>query len=161
MESRDFIFIYDIMMLESYIIITSLLPSMMGFASRICCSIQECWPLTAARNWRISLVDSVLPAPLSPLSGEEKRKEGRGGEGRGGEGRGGEGDGREGEREGGRGGRVVERGKGERKQCVKAGGGEGRGGEGRGGEGEERGRGKRGEGSIEVNKKQNNLHVQI
>ena len=43
------------------------LPSMMGLASRICCSIQECWPDTAARNWRISLVLSVLPAPDSPL----------------------------------------------------------------------------------------------
>lgn len=42
-------------------------PSRTGLASRICCSIQECCPLTAARNWRMSLVDSVLPAPLSPL----------------------------------------------------------------------------------------------
>lgn len=44
-----------------------LLPSMMGLASRICCSIQECCPDTAARNCRISLVLSVLPAPDSPL----------------------------------------------------------------------------------------------
>lgn len=42
-------------------------PSMMGLASRICCSIQECWPLTAARNCKMSFVDSVFPAPLSPL----------------------------------------------------------------------------------------------
>lgn len=42
-------------------------PSKTGLASRICCSIHECCPLTAARNWRMSLVDSVLPAPLSPL----------------------------------------------------------------------------------------------
>ena len=46
---------------------------MMGLASRICCSIQECCPLTAARNWRISLVDSVLPAPLSPLCVRDER----------------------------------------------------------------------------------------
>ena len=42
-------------------------PSKTGLASKICCSIHECCPLTAARNWRMSLVDSVLPAPLSPL----------------------------------------------------------------------------------------------
>lgn len=47
-----------------------LIPSKMGFASRICCSIQECCPLTAARNCNISLVLSVFPAPDSPLSGE-------------------------------------------------------------------------------------------
>ena len=40
---------------------------MMGLDSIICCSIQECCPLTAARNCRISFVLSVLPAPLSPL----------------------------------------------------------------------------------------------
>ena len=39
----------------------------MGFASRICCSIQECFPLMAARYCRISLVLSVFPAPDSPL----------------------------------------------------------------------------------------------
>lgn len=44
------------------------LPSRMGFASRTCCSIQECWPLMAARNCRISLVLSVFPAPDSPLA---------------------------------------------------------------------------------------------
>lgn len=44
-----------------------LLPSKIGFASRICCSIQECWPLTAARNCSMSLVFSVFPAPDSPL----------------------------------------------------------------------------------------------
>ena len=43
-------------------------PSRMGVASRTCCSIQECCPLMAARNWRISLVLSVFPAPDSPLS---------------------------------------------------------------------------------------------
>ena len=41
---------------------------MIGFASRICCSIHECWPLTAARNCSISFVLSVLPAPDSPLT---------------------------------------------------------------------------------------------
>lgn len=45
-----------------------LLPSRIGLASRTCCSIQECWPLMAARNWRISLVLSVFPAPDSPLN---------------------------------------------------------------------------------------------
>lgn len=43
------------------------LPSRMGLASRTCCSIHECWPLTVARNCRMSLVVSVLPAPDSPL----------------------------------------------------------------------------------------------
>ena len=43
------------------------LPSSTGFDSRICCSIQECCPLTAAKNWRISFVLSVFPAPDSPL----------------------------------------------------------------------------------------------
>ncbi len=43
------------------------IPSRIGFASRICCSIQLCWPLTAARNCSMSLVLSVLPAPDSPL----------------------------------------------------------------------------------------------
>lgn len=42
-------------------------PSKMGFASSTCCSIQECCPLIAARNCRISLVLSVFPAPDSPL----------------------------------------------------------------------------------------------
>ena len=41
----------------------------MGLASRICCSIHECCPLTTARNCRINFVDSVFPAPLSPLRG--------------------------------------------------------------------------------------------
>lgn len=49
------------------IVIKNAKPSMMGFASRICCSIHECCPLTAARNCRINLVLSVLPAPDSPL----------------------------------------------------------------------------------------------
>lgn len=39
----------------------------MGLASRICCSIQECLPLLAAKYCRISFVLSVFPAPLSPL----------------------------------------------------------------------------------------------
>ena len=43
------------------------LPSRIGLASRICCSIHECCPLVAARNWRINFVDSVFPLPLSPL----------------------------------------------------------------------------------------------
>lgn len=43
------------------------LPSKMGFASKICCSIQECLPLIAAKYCKISFVLSVLPAPLSPL----------------------------------------------------------------------------------------------
>lgn len=42
-------------------------PSRMGLASRTCCSIHECWPLTVARNCRMSLVVSVFPAPDSPL----------------------------------------------------------------------------------------------
>lgn len=42
-------------------------PSKMGLASRICCSIHECLPLMAARYCKISLVLSVLPAPDSPL----------------------------------------------------------------------------------------------
>lgn len=50
------------------------LPSSIGFASRTCCSIQECWPLMAARNWRISLVLSVFPAPDSPLSNQNNSK---------------------------------------------------------------------------------------
>ena len=45
----------------------TLTPSKMGLASRICCSIQECFPLMAARYCKISLVLSVLPAPDSPL----------------------------------------------------------------------------------------------
>jgi len=40
---------------------------MTGLASRICCSIHECWPLTAARNCKMSFVLSVFPAPDSPL----------------------------------------------------------------------------------------------
>ncbi len=43
------------------------LPSRTGLACMICCSTQECCPLTAARNWRVSLVLSVFPAPDSPL----------------------------------------------------------------------------------------------
>lgn len=50
-----------------------LIPSKMGFASRICCSIQECWLLTAARNCSMSLVFSVFPAPDSPLTGKSKK----------------------------------------------------------------------------------------
>lgn len=42
-------------------------PSRIGLASRTCCSIHECWPLTVARNCRMSLVVSVFPAPDSPL----------------------------------------------------------------------------------------------
>lgn len=49
-----------------------ILPSSIGLASSICCSIQECCPLTAARNWSTSLVLSVFPAPDSPLT--EKRE---------------------------------------------------------------------------------------
>ena len=49
----------------------------MGLASRICCSIQERCPLTAARYWSISLALSVFPAPDSPL----RRRRGRGEEG--------------------------------------------------------------------------------
>lgn len=45
----------------------AILPSSTGFACRICCSIHECWPLTAVRNCRISFVLSVFPAPDSPL----------------------------------------------------------------------------------------------
>lgn len=44
-------------------------PSRIGLESRTCLSIHECCPLTAARNWRMSLVDSVFPAPDSPLQG--------------------------------------------------------------------------------------------
>lgn len=47
-------------------------PSRMGFASRTCCSIQECWPLIAARNCRISFVLSVFPAPDSPLQRQQE-----------------------------------------------------------------------------------------
>ena len=43
-------------------------PSKMGFVSRICCSIQECFPLIAARYCNSNLVFSVLPAPDSPLT---------------------------------------------------------------------------------------------
>ena len=43
------------------------LPSIIGLASKICCSIHECCPLMAAKNWSINLVLSVLPAPDSPL----------------------------------------------------------------------------------------------
>lgn len=42
-------------------------PSMIGLAWMICCSIHECWPLVAAKKFKISLVLSVFPAPLSPL----------------------------------------------------------------------------------------------
>lgn len=49
-----------------------LVPSRMGLASRICCSIQECWPLTIARYCSMSLVLSVFPAPDSPLTGKSK-----------------------------------------------------------------------------------------
>lgn len=48
------------------------LPSRIGLASRICCSIQECFPLIAAKYCRISFVLSVFPAPLSPLQTENK-----------------------------------------------------------------------------------------
>jgi len=47
-----------------------ILPSRIGLASRICCSIQECFPLIAAKYCRISFVLSVFPAPLSPLQTE-------------------------------------------------------------------------------------------
>lgn len=49
-------------------------PSKMGFASRTCCSIQECWPLIAARNCRISFVLSVFPAPDSPLQRQQESR---------------------------------------------------------------------------------------
>lgn len=49
-------------------------PSMIGLASRIWCSIHECCPLMAARNCRINLVDSVLPAPLSPLKCQNRNE---------------------------------------------------------------------------------------
>ena len=39
----------------------------MVLASMICCSIHIWLVVTAVRYWRISLVDSVLPAPDSPL----------------------------------------------------------------------------------------------
>lgn len=52
---------------DSRVEIKSGLPSKMGFASKICCSIQECLPLIAAKYCKISFVLSVLPAPLSPL----------------------------------------------------------------------------------------------
>ena len=86
-------------------------------------------PYNSVRKRRTYLVDSVFPAPLSPLmmmdwfsfkermslkalsaamregrGGEERGGEGREGEGRGGEGRGGEGRGGEGRRGEGRGG---------------------------------------------------------
>lgn len=48
-------------------LVVELVPSRIGFASRICCLIQERCPLTAARNCSISLVLSVFPAPDSPL----------------------------------------------------------------------------------------------
>ena len=48
------------------------LPSIIGLASRICCSIHECCPLIAARYCKINLVDSVFPAPDSPLSEKEE-----------------------------------------------------------------------------------------
>lgn len=50
------------------------LPSKMGLASSTCCSIQECCPLMAAKNCRISLVLSVFPAPDSPLTGKRTDK---------------------------------------------------------------------------------------
>ena len=40
--------------------------SRIGLASRICCSIQECFPEMAARYCKINLVLSVFPAPDSP-----------------------------------------------------------------------------------------------
>lgn len=43
------------------------LPSNIGLASNICCSIQECLPLMAAKYCKINFVLSVFPAPLSPL----------------------------------------------------------------------------------------------
>ena len=42
-------------------------PSRIGFASKICCSIQECFPLIAAKYCKMSFVLSVFPAPDSPL----------------------------------------------------------------------------------------------
>lgn len=46
------------------------LPSIIGLASRICCSILEFFfaPLIAAKHCKICFVDSVLPAPDSPLN---------------------------------------------------------------------------------------------
>ena len=43
-------------------------PSKIGLVSNICCSIQECFPLIAARYCNSSLVFSVFPAPDSPLT---------------------------------------------------------------------------------------------
>ena len=65
MKMKIFNFIYIYM----YIHISTCknLPSRMGLASKICCSIQECLPLIAAKYCKISFVLSVLPAPLSPL----------------------------------------------------------------------------------------------
>ena len=40
--------------------------SKIGLASKICCSIQECFPLIAAKYCKMSFVLSVLPAPDSP-----------------------------------------------------------------------------------------------
>ncbi len=48
------------------------LPSKIGFASSICCSIHECLPLIAAKYCKINLVLSVFPAPLSPLRHHNK-----------------------------------------------------------------------------------------
>ncbi len=51
-----------------YVSLQTSLPSKIGLASKICCSIQERCPLTAARNCSMSLVLSVFPAPDSPLT---------------------------------------------------------------------------------------------
>lgn len=42
-------------------------PSIIGLASKICCSIHECWPDTAAKYCSTNFVLSVFPAPDSPL----------------------------------------------------------------------------------------------
>jgi len=60
---KSFIIYTDSLYYSSFVHI----PSRMGFASRICCSIQECFPLVAAKYCRMSFVLSVFPAPLSPL----------------------------------------------------------------------------------------------
>ena len=56
---------------SEFIVETDCIPSRMGLASRICCSIHECLPLIAAKYCKINLVLSVLPAPDSPLEPKE------------------------------------------------------------------------------------------
>ena len=65
-KNKDIIVI-DIICVDEIWLHDREIPSRIGFASRICCSIQECFPDIAAKYCRISLVDSVFPAPDSPL----------------------------------------------------------------------------------------------